>query len=233
MPGYQRPSAAFWNVTNFESIRFHARLAGNHSQCTPVIMSNTHAQAPSLAQRLRAETRSEHDAIESSLALPHSIRDAGDYLRLLSGFYGFYLPLEQALLVLDWEHSGIDLTERLKAPLIRADIEACGAEVDSIPHCPTLPPCSKIAEGFGCLYVLEGATLGGAMIHRELRARFGDWLTGKDHYYQCYGQERGAMWRRFNGALDQFGTECDSADQDRVIHSARATFHELQRWLEG
>ena len=198
-----------------------------------MIASNTPAQAPSLADRLRAETRPEHDSIETALALPQSIQDAGHYARLLAGFYGFYLPLERALLSLAWEGTGIDLHERLKAPLIRTDLEACGAEADYVPRCPTLPPCASVAEGFGCLYVMEGATLGGAIIHRELSTRLGDWLSGKDHYYQCYGASRGLMWRQFRQALDRFGEQCSSADQDHVIHSARATFRELQRWLEG
>ncbi|TDT43502.1 heme oxygenase [Halospina denitrificans] len=209
-----------------------ANLEESHCECPQVISSNTPTQTRSLADRLRAETRPEHNAIETALDLPQSIQDAGDYTRLLSGFHGFYLPLEQALLRLDWEGTGIDLNERLKAPLIRTDLEACGADADSVPQCPTLPPCSSLAEGFGCLYVMEGATLGGAMIHRELSTRFEDWLSGKDHYYQCYGENRGSMWRQFRQAVDGFGEGCSSADQDRVIHSARATFRELQRWLE-
>lgn len=197
------------------------------------MIKNNPAETGSLADRLRAETRPEHDAIETALALPGSIRDAGDYTRLLTGFHGFYLPMEQALLGLQWKGSGIDLQQRLKAPLLRADLEACGVEADSVPRCPTLPPCNSTTEGFGCLYVMEGATLGGAIIHRELGSRLGDWLTGKDHFYQCYGEDRGAMWRRFRQALDRFGEACSSAEQDRLIHSARATFRELQRWLEG
>ena len=210
---------------------FRATLVANHVECTPLIMSKP-AETGALADRLRTETRPEHDAIENALALPGSIQDADDYTGLLAGFHGFYLPMEQALLRLDWAGSGIDLPQRLKAPLLEADLAACGCSADATPRCPSLPPCGNLAEGFGCLYVMEGATLGGAIIHRELSARFGDWLTGKDHYYRCYGENRGAMWRHFRQALDRFGGNCTSGELDSVIGSARATFRELQHWLE-
>lgn len=198
-----------------------------------MIVGNTSEPFIALSERLRAETRPEHDAIESALGLPHSIQSTGDYTQVLAGFYGFYLPLEQALLRLDWEGTGIDPHKRLKAPLLRADLEACGTGVDSLPRCRSLPPCNSLAAGFGCLYVMEGATLGGAIIHRELGTRFGEWLTGKAHFHQCYGAERGPMWRRFKQALDCFGEGQDGTGHDRIIQSARATFHTLQSWLEA
>jgi len=231
--GLPAPSAASWNVTNFESTRIHARLAGNHSECTLLIASNTPAQAPSLADRLRAETRPEHDSIETALALPQSIQDAGDYARLLAGFYGFYLPLERALLSLAWEGTGIDLHERLKAPLIRTDLEACGAEADYVPRCPTLPPCASVAEGFRCLYVMEGPPLA---VRSSTGNSAPDSATGsaaRTITTSATGPAGALMWRQFRQALDRFGEQCSSADQDHVIHSARATFRELQRWLEG
>lgn len=187
----------------------------------------------SLSERLRADTRPEHEAIETALAIPGSIRSSADYTRLLAGFYGFYQPLEQRLFECDWQGSGIDPDARRKAPLLAADLRACGMEPETIPQCPQLPPCQSLAEGFGCLYVLEGATLGGAIIHRELVRHLGDWIRGKDHFHQCYGENRGAMWRTFKEALNRFGEQCERGSQDRVIVAARATFRGLQSWLEG
>lgn len=185
-----------------------------------------------LSGRLRAETRQEHDAIETALAIPQSIGTIADYARLLAGFYGFYQPLEQAILALNWQGTGIDPAMRLKAPLLAADLEACGDTLDAIPRCPRIPACRDTADGFGCLYVLEGATLGGAIIHRQLQAQLGDWIEGRGHFYQCYGDQRGAMWRIFRQAVDGFGDSHGRALQDQVIHSARATFQDLQAWLD-
>lgn len=190
-------------------------------------------QPPALSARLRAETRPEHDAIEQALALPQSITSLEEYGRLLAGFHGFYQPLEQALMALDWEGTGVDPRARLKTPLLAADLEACGYAVEAIPRCSRLPECGDTVEGFGCLYVLEGATLGGAMIHRELHARFGAGIEGRARFYQCYGEHRGTMWRHFRQALDQFGAACDEQQQDRVVRAASATFRDLQVWLEG
>ena len=193
---------------------------------------NESAQSVSLAARLRGETRPEHDAIELALAIPQSIGTMDDYARLLAGFYGFYEPLEQAVMALDWQGSGIDPESRLKASLLAADLEACGYSVETIPWCPRVPACRDLVDGFGCLYVLEGATLGGAVIQREFHARFGPRIEGRDHFYQCYGDRRGGMWNAFRQALDRFGEQCGPRAQDRVVSAARATFRDLQAWLE-
>jgi len=182
---------------------------------------------------LREQTRSDHDRIESALNLPDSIRDPSDYIRLLRGFYSFYEPLEQQLLSLDWRGTGIDMDARRKAPLLAADLHACGIDPTGQRLSPHVSRVDELAEGFGCLYVMEGATLGGELIVRRLETVFGAWLSGRDHFYRCYGDSRGRMWREFREAADRFGEQQDPPDQDRVIEAARSTFRQLQQWLEG
>lgn len=79
--------------------------------------------------------------------------------------------------------------------------------------------------------MLEGATLGGEIILRRLRARFGDRLEGRDLFYQCYGPNRGRMWADFRHAADRFGQASDEAAQDRVVAAAQACFRQLQAWM--
>ena len=184
-----------------------------------------------LTARLRAETQPEHEQIEKQLGLPDSIRELSDYVRVLSGFYTFYQPLEQVLLTIDWDGSGIDMRARCKASLLAEDLAACDITPGAFPLCSSLPPTRDRAEAFGCLYVLEGATLGGAIIHRRLHARFGDWLDGRDNYYRCYGPDRGRMWADFKHAADHFGQDSDKAARDRAVAAAQACFRQLQAWM--
>ncbi|XOZ34944.1 biliverdin-producing heme oxygenase [Halomonadaceae bacterium KBTZ08] len=199
---------------------------------TNAASSNANQGDTVLTTCLREETRPEHDRIEAALDIPDSIREPTDYVRLLAGFYTFYQPLEQQLLRLDWQGSDIDMEARRKAPLLARDLEACGTKPEGLTFCSQLPPLRDATEGLGCLYVLEGATLGGEVIHRRLHTGFGSWLENRDRFYRCYGDERGHMWRAFKQAANHFGQACDPADQSRTIDTARTTFRLLQAWLE-
>lgn len=199
---------------------------------TKAASSDNDQDEPALTARLRVETRPEHERIEAALAIPESIRGQADYVRLLSGFYTFYQPLEAHLLRLDWQGSAIDVNARRKAPLLARDLETCGTTPNNLTLCTQLPPLYDTAQGVGCLYVLEGATLGGAIIHRRLHTSLGAWLEGRDRFYRCYGDERARMWHAFKQTADQFGHESEPATRERAIESARTTFRLLQAWLE-
>src|ERR1051325_9493262 len=116
----------------------------------------------SLADRLRRETRAEHEAIEATLGLDRD-PTLERYREILERFYGFYLPLERELVPLGF-------SERVKTPLLRADLEALGIDPSTVSLCADIPrPCTQ-PERFGVCYVLEGATLGGQIISRRLQS---------------------------------------------------------------
>lgn len=183
--------------------------------------------------RLRSETRLEHEAVEETLGLadPGVTRDL--YCLRLKQFYGFYCPIEERLAQVDgWEGRGVDLDARRKTSLLRADLAALGAEpTERIPLCPRLPPLDDAAAGFGCLYVLEGATLGGQIISRHIKSTLGITPESGGSFFRGYGERTGEMWQSFRTALAAFPVDVD-ADR-RILASAVATFRELRRWCEG
>ncbi len=174
----------------------------------------------------------EHEQIEAQLDIPNRITDPSAYRALLSGFLTFYEPMEHALSKLDWDGAGIDFKSRRKTQLLAADLQACEVNTADLRRCRTLPPVTTPAQGLGCLYVMEGATIGGQVVHRMLRKHLGPWIDDRSRFFQCYGTEKGNRWREFREALDAFGAVHDEALQQETIDSARTTFRCLRQWLD-
>ena len=183
--------------------------------------------------RLKDQTRAEHVAIEAVLGLIRSDLTVESYRHVLERFYGFYRPVEDALEVAGgWESSGLNLNERKKVPLLEADLQFLGVECPAqLPVCRDLPPLDDAAARYGCLYVLEGATLGGQYISQHIRQVLGLEPQAGARFFQGYGEQTGAMWQAFRTALRQFAAS--PALQDRVVASATATFRALRLWCQG
>jgi heme oxygenase len=185
-----------------------------------------------LLSRLRTETRDQHDAIEQTLRLMDDDLTAEAYRRRLAQFYGFYKPVEAR--ILDGRGAlaaALAVQERRKTPLLEADLKALGQATACLPLCTKLPPLVSAAECFGCLYVLEGATLGGVIISRHVGRKLAISPASGGKFFDGYGEHTGAMWQQFRTAITTFSSGSD--EQDKVVASARATFEALQHWCEG
>jgi heme oxygenase len=155
------------------------------------------------------------------------------YDALLQGFYGFYAPLENRLLHRpEWHALGFDAESRRKTPLLRRDLQHRGfsrEQIDALPLCPALPDASTFAHVLGCLYVLEGSTLGGQILSRHF-ARVLDLDAQRGAAYFCsYGERVGEMWRSFGQMLSTQATSVTIENQ--MIEAARSTFETLEAWL--
>jgi heme oxygenase len=184
-------------------------------------------------QRLRLETSAEHDAIERTLGLMEPALTKTAYQRCIAKFYGFYRPVERELAIcLEGSLQGDVLSGRQKAGLLRHDLQCLGmAEPDATPVCTALPALTTPAAAFGCLYVLEGATLGGQIISSHAASRFGYGAQHGAGFFHGYGSETGAMWRSFGHTLTAFAAS--SATDDEIIAAAVATFRALRLWCES
>jgi heme oxygenase len=186
----------------------------------------------SILARLKDETRPEHDAIEQVLDLMDGTLTLAAYRRRLEQFHGFYRPVEERLQVLGgWGKHGIDLGARSKVLLLEADLRVLGAEaVENLPVCWELPDLTDVVNGFGCLYVLEGSTLGSQFISRHVQKILGVTPEGGGRYFHGYGEQTGEMWREFGAALTAFAVERET--QDRIVENAIATFRKLRGWFQ-
>jgi heme oxygenase len=188
--------------------------------------------------RLKAETRAEHTAVEGALDLMRADFSMADYRHLIECYFGFYAPLEAQLArVLPADQPGLDFEARRKLPLLRADLEALGGpSPDSLAVCDALPPLRSPAQAMGCLYVLEGAMLGGQTIGRHLRHKFGLTQDAGASYFHGSGARTADVWRSFRDALTSFAAHRElaatgaTATVDAIVESGNQTFRALRLW---
>lgn len=151
---------------------------------------------------------------------------------MLERFLGFWRPLEARLGALEgWAAQGIDFEARRRVPALEADLRAldiAGSGPDR--DCICLPPTRSMAEGFGCMYVLEGSTLGARVISRQLNASLGITPGSGGRFFHAHGDRTGEMWQVFGAALTRFAASCDA--HERIVAAALATFGALRSWFD-
>ena len=201
--------------------------------------------APALSlpflDRLKAQTRAEHVAMEGALDLMRDDLLLADYRRLLERYFGFYAPVEARLagVLVSVAPDGLEFETRRKLPLLRADLAALGGPAaDTLAACDALPPLHTPAQAMGCLYVLEGATLGGMVIGRHVQHTLGLTPDCGARFFHGSGARTAETWRTFRAALAEFvadaEAEADAGAADvtayAVVESANETFRSLRHW---
>ncbi|RON81209.1 biliverdin-producing heme oxygenase [Pseudomonas fluorescens] len=189
---------------------------------------------PPVLQDLRAGTAELHIALEKRLPFFSDTLDTQAFVRLMQAYYGFYLPLENALLRSDAMPADFDLTPRLKASTLRTDLHALGVSAEALqnlPQCQPLPVIDSSAACLGVLYVLEGATLGGQILRREIATRLGLEADNGAAFLDIYGAATGRRWRDF---IEYLGSRpMSAAERAAVVTAAQTTFSCFERWLES
>src|SRR3954447_4457434 len=184
----------------------------------------------SLRKRLKRETAAAHQHLEDQLGLLDPGLDVHRYVCVLERFYGFYVPVEMDVRRLAAaEPLGFPL--RARAELIARDLLALGlsaAELAALPLCHDRPELSCIEDLAGCLYVLEGACLGGQVLSPLLHRRLG--LTKGTGAAFFAGDEEStlARWTLVVAWLD--GLPRTGASTTKIISAATATFEAFARW---
>ncbi|HEY3499929.1 MAG TPA: biliverdin-producing heme oxygenase [Polyangiaceae bacterium] len=187
----------------------------------------------SLHGQLRAATASLHERLEASVPLLRPSAGEHTYRWYLARLYGVSVPLERAVGgVAGLDALGLDLGGRRKSGALASDLAALGLEARALaklPRCGFLPELSDVPAALGCLYVMEGASLGGQVLHRELSCRMPEPMRVASRYLRFYGAETGARWRTFLAALASYDGDAEASAA--AVHTARATFVVLQGWL--
>jgi heme oxygenase (biliverdin-IX-beta and delta-forming) len=186
-----------------------------------------------ILQQLRSGTAHLHERVERAVNLSSSIRSLEAYTALLGRYYGFYKPLEDRLVsITGFADVGLELKPRLKTPLLRDDLSALGYSeiaIDSLPICVSLPALDSLSRTLGCLYVLEGATLGGKIVRREVERVHGLVAGLGCSFFSSYGDDVGLMWKSFCIALEGFAQR--TRDAHDIVGAAVATFTAFEHWL--
>jgi len=211
--------------------------ANQHEKAHPPVATSL------VLSRLRAETRKEHEAVEQVLDLMSDSLTRQSYAHQLGQFYGFYAPLEKALQI-----HGKSLADRAcksslsdaissalaarlnKTAHLQQDLHHLGVPAHVLPLCRDLPPLRTQAEVLGCLYVMEGATLGGRLITQHVRAALGITPATGGSFFQGYGDDTGRMWQGMRQLL--VSGSPDTETENNIVTNAIATFACLRSWCE-
>ena len=178
---------------------------------------------------LKEGTADIHLRLEERVPVFREGFDLAGYGRLLECYFGFWSPLEAKLSQsTSLKPVELDLQGRLKSPLLAADLLFLGLNPAAVRHCDRLPAVDTFARGAGCLYVLEGSTLGSRFISRrieqDLQLRDG---TGAS-FFNAYGESVGRRWKDFKSFV---AAHVNSGQTDEIVTAARQTFECFYDWL--
>jgi len=190
--------------------------------------------APPVLEALRSGTALLHVALEKRLPFFSPHLDHDGYRHLLQAYYGFYRPMEATLNDSGLIPLGFDQALRLKTPTLLTDLHALGLDdsaIAALPHCTSLPPLDTPAACLGALYVLEGATLGGQILRREMAQRLGLDAGNGGAFLNVYGAETGRRWKDFLDYLSH--VPLDAHAKLRAVNAARSTFSCFEQWLDS
>lgn len=184
-----------------------------------------------ILQRLRAETRAQHEALEGLLPFGRPELALPIYATALARFWGFYATWEQEAALHAAPLLGAVLRERRKLPLLEADLRFLQINHFDLPRLDpgALPPFHE-AEGtlLGSMYVIEGSTLGGQLISRELERSSGFHSGLGYSFFRSYGKAVGQQWKVFTALLEAASRDEEAA----IIEGASATFSAFAKWFE-
>lgn len=197
------------------------------------MQTETAIQTDSILARLKARTAHQHQQTEDGVDLMDDDFSPEDYRKLLVKFYAFYKSYEPKMLEALCEHPiDFNYEERLNAPKLFADLQSLGmtekeiSDVEAFEDLPALDSAEKI---FGSLYVIEGSTLGGQVISRHLKEKFGFDESNGIAFFSSYGTDTGKMWKAFREAITAFAETSD--DHEAIIKSANAAFEKIGKAL--
>jgi heme oxygenase len=194
-----------------------------------------------LMERLRSETRAQHVATEA-IPFSASILDGTLSRAAYADQLAAYLPVHRAIesAVAEGRHqalSAVWTADMTRTPLLEADLEALGGA----PHQSRATReghamaawIDELAVGdpvavLGVLYVMEGSTLGGALLRRHIADAFGLTDAGL-HYYSPYGTGPKPHWMAFSTRMNE--AAISDADADRIVAAAAETFERIGRIL--
>ncbi len=194
-----------------------------------------------LMERLRAETRAQHLATEA-IPFSSSILDGSLTREAYAGQLAAYVPVHGAIesavaegnpaLAMVWSD------DMMRTPLLASDLAAlrvdtsrtseATAEGEAMAAWIAALAARDPVSVLGVLYVMEGSTLGGAVLRHHISRAF-DLTDAGLRYYSPYGTGPKPHWVAFGERMNAAVTS--DADADRVVAAAGEAFDRIGRIL--
>ncbi len=208
----------------------------------PVAAVGVLAAKHSILRELREKTAAHHRALEETSGIWPALSSLPSYAGLLRKLFSLYTLVEPPLeFVPELRRWLPDLTQRAKLPALVVDLLALNVGVETDLHrdrglvepiafSDDFAPIRSAPAAFGCLYVLEGSTLGGQMIARQIQKVLGLGPENGCAFFSSYGSNVGQMWKRFGENLETFSAAHPDAGPE-IVAMAMNTFELFARTL--
>lgn len=197
-------------------------------------MNNDFIIAETFIQRLRNSTAQSHKNLE---ALPVSVSVANPGITIQE--YILYLMLMRDV-VYDAETNIYpalatiitDIGQRKKLHFIDKDLT-----VLSTPLMQAATPLSKnnkehsVAFALGIMYVVEGSSLGGRVLLKNINASLGYDETHGARYFAGYGPQTGSTWKAFMEVMQGYAAK--NHCEDEIIAGADFAFKAIYSHFNG
>jgi len=147
--------------------------------------------------RLRQATGDLHRRIEQRFDAVAELADPARRPAVVDRYAAFYSSAHRALAAALEQVEGLSFPERRRA------WEAVRVLFHEDEASPAFPEPANSLEALGSFYVVEGSTLGGRLILRELQKRGVADIALR--FLDPYGSEGGSMWRSLLAVLEREG----------------------------
>jgi heme oxygenase (biliverdin-IX-beta and delta-forming) len=193
------------------------------------LLTDPEGQQFNVFDLLKKGTADIHQLIERRLPVFQEGFNLEDYTQLVESFFGFWAPVEERLSKLaTLKDPDLGLQSRLKCSLLRKDLLILGCDPTTVPLCDRLPRLDTFFQGLGCLYVLEGSTLGSQIISRRLQEKLQLNEGSGASYFNAYSGSVGVRWMAFKRFVS---ASVRPEHADNVVEAARQTFMCFYEWL--
>jgi heme oxygenase len=184
-----------------------------------------------LGETLRNATRSSHHGIDHHPLLTPLVRpelSLEHYGRVLRSFLWLYTPLQDDFaLRIEQAGGGFELADRIG--WLNTDLASLGLARDLPADAWQPPVISSTAELVGALYVIEGSTLGGQVISRQISASIGLTASRGARFFNGWGEQTEARWQAFWRFADAV---CPAAGHAAAADAAVSFFAALRLGLD-
>lgn len=190
-----------------------------------------HGKMPATTLELKEQTKQSHQLLEAkmvrSIKAICTVEEYGELLRL---FYSFFAPLEQEVIKYLNKPNLSMMSGRRKALLLRTDILHHHGELPALAKKNNLPQIKDNLQALGALYVMEGSTLGGAMIIKMIATHLNMDTVPGTLFFEGYKEDTQMMWSGFKEMLDE--QVVSHEEQLVVTAAANQTFECFSIWFE-
>ncbi|RRJ89239.1 biliverdin-producing heme oxygenase [Flavobacterium macacae] len=180
---------------------------------------------------LKAKTSEPHKQLEAlpiSMSIIAPTITVEEYALYLSLMHDVVQNLENDIYPILQEEIA-DLDERKKAQQILSDLKVAGSEKKQ-----TVSPFKNASEmsvafAMGIMYVVEGSTLGGRFILKNVQKNLGYNEEKGASYFSGYGNKTGSFWKKYLNSLTEFESKTNSHEE--IIAGADYAFRVIGKHL--